>query len=128
MPNHIPLESLPDGTALRTTAYWHCLPFTHYGFVQREWNGRVLIHHLSKEIGHAATTGLPEFADGNLVFIESIPRGMGESWLMARRARADIERGIAWTVADNCEDVKSDLLAAQSGRPKRDALMAADTR
>ncbi len=116
--NQIPLGLLPDGTSLKTTVYWGGLPFTHYGIVQHG-----LIHHNSKRIGHAATTGISEFSDGNPVFIDSVPT-LGEGWARAERARADVERGIAWTVGDNCEDMKSRAITGQSGSPTRDAFVA----
>ena len=123
MLNQIPLESLPDGTVLKTTAHWGGLPFTHYGIVQRAWNGQMLIHHNSKKIGHAATTDLHGFSEGNLVFVDSIPQVPGEGWLRAERARADVARGIAWTVVDNCEDFVSRAVTGQSGSPTRNAFI-----
>lgn len=121
--NQIPLESLPDGTVLRTTAYWGGLPFTHYGIVQRAWGGQALIHHNSKKIGRAATTDFFGFADENLVFIDSIPQTPGQGWQIAERARTDVERGVEWTVGDNCEDMKSRALTGRSGSPTRDAVV-----
>jgi hypothetical protein len=50
MMNQIPLESLPDGTVLRTTAYWNGVAVTHYGIMRREWNGRIVIDHNSKHL------------------------------------------------------------------------------
>jgi hypothetical protein len=123
MLNQIPVESLPDGTVLSTTAYWTGLPFTHYGIVQRGWNGRVLIHHNSKKIGHAATTGVDGFSDGNPVFIDSIPETPGEGWAIAERARADVVRGIPWTVYNNCEDMRSRALTGRDGSPTREAFV-----
>ena len=123
MLNQIPLESLPDGTMLKTTAYWGGLPFTHYGIVQRAWNGQVSIHHNSKKIGHAATTDSYGFSDGNLVFVESIPQTPGEGWLRAERARADVERGLPWTVVDNCEDFVSRAVTGHRGSPTRNAFV-----
>ena len=123
MINQIPIESLPDGTVLKTTAYWSGLPFTHYGIIQREWNGQIWIHHNSKRIGHAATTDLQGFSDGNLVFIDSVPRNPGEGWLRAERARADVERGILWTVGNNCEDMRSRAVSGRDGSPTRDAFV-----
>jgi hypothetical protein len=123
MLNQIPLESLPDGTTVKTTAYWSGLPFTHYGILQRALNGRILIHHNSKKIGHAATTDIQGFADGNLVFVDVIPPSMGTGWERAERARADVQRGIPWTVDNNCEDMKSRALTGKNGSPTRDALV-----
>jgi hypothetical protein len=123
MHNQIALGSLPDGTALKTTAYFGGIPFTHYGIVQRAWNGQVLIHHNSKKIGHAATTDFHEFTGAEPAFIDSIPPTAGEGWLRAERARADVARGIAWTVGDNCEDMKSRALTGRPGSPTRDTLV-----
>jgi hypothetical protein len=121
--NQIPVESLPDGTILKTTAYWNGLPFTHYGIVQRAWNGQVLIHHNSKKIGHAATTGFFEFSGGQLVFLDHVPQTLSEGWKIAERARGDVERGVVWTVTDNCEDMKSRALTGRPGSPTRDAFV-----
>jgi hypothetical protein len=123
MLNQIPVESLPNGTVLKTTAYWSGLPFTHYGIVQREGNGRVRIHHNSKRIGRAATTDFNGFSDGNPVLVDVIPPTQGDGWLRAERARADVERGIRWTVDNNCEDMKSRALTGQNGSPTRDAFV-----
>lgn len=98
MLNQIPLESLPDGTVLRTTAHWNGVPVTHYGIMRREWSGPIVIDHNSKKIGHAATTDPNTFADGSLIFIDSVPPTPGDGWQIAARARADAERGIPWTV------------------------------
>lgn len=123
MINQIPIESLPDGTALKTTAYWCGLPFTHYGIVQRAWNGQIWIHHNSKKIGYAATTDLQGFSDGNLVFIDSIPQSPGEGWLRTQRAKTDVERGILWTVDNNCEDMRSRAVTGHDGSPTRNAFV-----
>jgi hypothetical protein len=123
MLNQIPLESLPDGTTVKTTAYWAGLPFTHYGILQRAPNGQVLIHHNSKKIGHAATTDIQGFADDNLVFVDVIPLSLGTGWERAERARADVQRGIPWTIDNNCEDMKSRALTGRNGSPTRDALI-----
>lgn len=123
MQNQILLESLPGGTVLKTTAFWGGLPFTHYGIVQRGWSGEVLIHHNSKKIGRAATTDFFGFTGGNLAFVDFIPQTAGEGWQIAARARADVERGIGWTVGDNCEDMKSRALTGRPGSPTRDAVV-----
>ena len=123
MQNEIPIESLPDGTVLRTTAFWNGLPFTHYGIIQRGWNGQVLIHHNSKKIGHAATTDLLGFSGGQLAYVDSVPGTLGEGWQIAERAKADVERGVVWTVADNCEDMKSRALTGRPGSPTRNAFV-----
>ena len=123
--NSIPLEALPNGTVLKTPAYWAGMPFTHYGIVQRAWNGQVLIHHNSKKIGRATTTDFYGFADGNFAFVDSIPQTAGEGWLRAERARADVERGIVWNVGENCEDMKSRALTGRSGSPTREAFVGA---
>jgi hypothetical protein len=123
MTNQIPVDSLPDGTVLRTTAHWGGLPFTHYGVVERASSGQVLIHHNSKKIGHAATTDLHAFSDGNLVFIDSIPPTPGEGWLRAQRAKADVDQGVPWTVVDNCEDFVSRAVTGHSGSPTRNAFL-----
>jgi hypothetical protein len=123
MPNRIPLQSLPDGTVLKTAAHWGGLPFTHYGVVQRAWNGQVLVHHNSKKIGHAATTDLYAFGDGNAVSVHSIPQTPGDGSLRAERARADVARGLQWTVVDNCEDFVSRAVAGRSGSPTRNAFV-----
>jgi hypothetical protein len=110
MLNQIPFESLPDGTVLRTTAYWNGVPVTHYGIMRREWNGQIVIDHNSKKIGHAAATDPAAFADGSLMFIDSVPPTLGDGWQIAARGRADAERGVPWTVDNNCEDILSNLL------------------
>jgi len=121
--NQIRLGSLPDGTVLRTTAYWGGLPFTHYGILQRAWGGQVLIHHNSKKIGHAATTDFSGFAGDSLVYVDSIPQTAGHGWQIAERARADVERGVQWTVGDNCEDMKSRALTGRPGSPTRNTIV-----
>jgi hypothetical protein len=121
--NQIPIESLPDGTVVKTTAFWGGMQFTHYGIVQRAWNGQVLIHHNSKKIGRAATTDIFGFSGGNLVYVDSVPQTVGEGWKIAERARADVERGVVWTVADNCEDMKSRALTGRPGSPTRNAFV-----
>ena len=123
MQNQITVESLPDGTVLKTTAFWSGLPFTHYGIIQRPWNGQVSIHHNSKKIGHAATTDIVGFSGGQLVYVDYIPQTLGEGWQIAERARADVERGVLWTVADNCEDMKSRALTGRPGSPTRNAFV-----
>ena len=47
---------------------------------------------------------------------------MGEGWQIAERARADVERGIRWTVGENCEDMKSRALTGRPGSPTREAI------
>jgi hypothetical protein len=123
MTTEIPLESLPDGTSLKTPVFWYGIPFTHYGIVQRAWDGTVLIHHNSKRIGRAATTDINQFRDGNSpVEIDSIPSTLSEGWERAERARADVEKGIRWTVDNNCEDMRSRAITGRGGSPTRNLI------
>lgn len=82
-----------------------------------------MIHHNSKRIGHAATTDLNGFSDGKLVFVDYVPKTLGEGWAIAERASADAVRGIPWTVDNNCEDMKSRALTGRDGSPTRNALV-----
>ena len=125
MQNQIPLESLPDGTVVKTTAYWFGLPFTHYGVKQRTSVGGAMIHHNSKRIGKASTTDLQGFSGGSPVFVHSIPQTIREGWVRAERARADVERGIQWTVVDNCEDFISRAVTGHDGSPTRSVFVGA---
>jgi len=124
MLNQIPLESLPDGTVLRTTAYrWGLAFVAHYGVVQRAPNGQVVIDHNSKKIGHAATTDFHEFAGLSPVYVDSVPLTPRDSRLRSARTRADVERRIPWTVFNNCEDMKSRALTGHDGSPTREVFM-----
>ena len=121
--NQITLESLPDGTSLKTDVRWNGLLVTHYGVIERDSNGAVLIHHNSKRHGGAVTTDLQGFVDGSPVFVHSVPQTEGEGWLRAQRARADVECGIVWTVGNNCEDLVSRALTGRDGSPTRNAAL-----
>ena len=126
MQNKIPIESLPDGSTLATSVWYGGFLFTHYGTLQRAWNGAVLIHHNSKEHGGAVTTSFHEFTGGtNLATVDTVPQTYGEGWERAERARLDVERGIRWTVTDNCEDMRSRVLTGHDGSPTRDAFVGA---
>jgi hypothetical protein len=124
MQNQIALEALPDGTILATPVRYGAFLFTHYGTLQRAWNGEVLIHHNSKKHGRAVTTSFSEFTDGkNLAQIDFVPQSSAEGWLVAERARMDVARGIRWTVSDNCEDMRARALTGRNGSPTRDSFV-----
>lgn len=121
--NQITLESLPDGTIIKTKVVWNFLPFTHYGTIQRQWDGQVFVHHNSKKRGYAATTNFDQFHDGNPVFVHRVSATLGEGWEIAARARADVERGIRWTIDNNCEDMVSRAITGRNGSPTRNAFL-----
>ena len=123
MSNQIQINSLPNGTVLRTTAFWGGLRFTHYGILDRTWDGTLVIHHNSKRIGRAVTSDLDGFSDGQPVFLDTLPANLNRGWEIAERARTDVERGVTWTVVNNCEDMKSRALTGQSGSPTRNAIV-----
>lgn len=124
MSNHIALESLPDGTVIKTTILYGPMPVTHYGTVRREWSGRVVIDHNSKRLGYAAATDFDGFHDGvHPVFVHRYPANFEEGWEIAARTRADVERGIRWTVDNNCEDMISRALTGRDGSPTRNFVL-----
>jgi hypothetical protein len=123
MTNQISIDSLPSGTGVKTTAFWGGMRFTHYGILDRTWDGSVVIHHNSKRHGRAVTTDLFGFSDGQIVFLDTLPANLNRGWEIAERARTDVERGVTWTVVNNCEDMKSRALTGQWGSPTRNAIV-----
>lgn len=61
LPKQIPLEYLPDGTAIEVLV--GLIP--HQGVLERNWNGEPLVHQNSKEHGKAVTTSFNEFSGGS---------------------------------------------------------------
>lgn len=123
MTNLIPLESLADGTVIKTDILWNGLLITHYGTVRREWDGRIVIDQNSKRFGRAVSTDFDHFHDGRPSFVHRSPRSVEEGWEIATRTRADVERGVPWTIFDNCEDMVSRAVTGQNGSPTRNLFV-----
>jgi hypothetical protein len=118
-PKQIPLEYLPDGTALEVLV--GLIP--HQGVLERTWNGEPLVHQNSKEHGKAVTTSFSEFSGGRPVSVLHIPRTAEESHQITQSARRDVVRGIPWTVGDNCQDFVSRAVTGKNGSKTRDAMV-----
>jgi hypothetical protein len=123
MSHQIPLESLPDGTALEVMLPVGLLQVPHQGVLQRAWNGEPLVHQNSKRHGRAVTTTFWEFSNGGTVTVVHIPRTAEESSRITESARTDVARGILWTVGDNCQDFVSRAVTGRNGSKTRDGLV-----
>lgn len=121
--NQIPLNQLPDGTALEVMLPYSMFLVPHQGILQREWTGRIMILENSKKHGRALATTFEDFSEGHPVKIVHIPETIGESLAIIGRARNDIARGVVWTVVDNCQDFVSRALTGKSGSRTRDGLV-----
>jgi hypothetical protein len=101
------------------------LPFPqHAGFIDYTANGEQVILHKSKQRGRAVVTWPEEFDEGHIPYqVIRVPDAdqQANEWL--RAAYAEIERGSAWSVFDNCQDFVWRPITGHNGSPTRDSVL-----
>src|ERR1700688_1410527 len=90
----------PQGTVVRVPSLAN-----HTGLIAyNEFSQQVVLHN-SKARGRAAVTTPEEFNNKTLpiVFEQPFP-SPSQGALAVQRACADVQRGVRWTLFDNCQD------------------------
>lgn len=96
----------------------------HTGIVGYLPTGQQAVIHNSKKHGKAVLTLPEELNDGTLpIRITRLPLNAMDGMRVWNNAFNDVQRGVRWTVGDNCEDLVSRATTGQSGSPTRNGFV-----